>query len=683
MAAKQSKPSQTHTLILMPSGRRDQIKPGLNILDAAQSMGVEIESVCGGKGTCGKCQVLIEEGHYQKYGIHSDPTTLAPLTPQEKELLPQNAEPNRRLACACQVAGDLLVSIPEESRGQKQVIRKSASSRSIDVDPAVQKFQLEVAPAVLGDHRGDWGRVQAAFKEVYGLDINEIDLFALRKLQPVLAEGNRQITATLWNESILLDVQPGVEERLLGLALDLGSTTVAAYLSDLRTGQLLATASAMNPQVPFGEDLMSRISYCTTQAGGLEKLQGLMIETINTLAAKAARVAGARARDILDITLAGNTTMTHILLGISPYELGQAPFALATHDPLDIKAAELGIRIHPAARAYLLPAQAGHVGGDNVAVLIAEQPYQQEETILTVDLGTNAEIVLSKGETLYSASSPTGPAFEGGQISAGMRAAPGAIERVRIDPQTKEARFQVIGEEQWSDSWRLGPDVDLEDQPRHLASGICGSGVIEAVAELFTAGLITPAGQFNPKLSSGRMVWDEDRRVGAYVLAQEDQTSTGKPILITQEDIRAIQLAKAALYAGARLLMDRADVSQLDRILLAGAFGAYINPLHALILGLVPDCDPQRIQAIGNAAGDGARLASLNQDLRQEAARVARQVEYIETAVHPDFQDHFVDAMALPHKSDRFPHLEEILSRVPASPIRTRKRRFPRVGRES
>ncbi len=399
------------TLILMPSGRRDHVPPGSTILDAAQAMGVSIESICGGKGTCGKCQVIIEEGKFPKYGITSQTSHLNPRTRQEDSLLAPNAEPNRRLACACQIKGDLLVTIPEESRGQKQIIRKSASQLVVEVQPALRKIYLEVESARLGDHRGDWGRLQAALEDQWQLSDLEIDLQALQGLQNVLREGDHKLTATIWQDSLVLDLQPGLQEGLYGLAVDLGSTTLAAYLSDLRSGELLASAASMNPQVPFGEDLMSRITYCNTHKNGLAKLHDLVRKEINTLANQAAREAGIRARQIQEIVLAGNTTMTHILLGISPRELGQAPFALAVHEPLDLKASDLDLKIHPAGRAHILPAQAGHVGGDNAAVLIAEQPYRSDKAILTVDLGTNAEIVLSIGENLLSASSPTGPAF--------------------------------------------------------------------------------------------------------------------------------------------------------------------------------------------------------------------------------------------------------------------------------
>ena len=682
MSESSQQGNKTHTLILMPSGRRDQIPDGETLLDAAEGMGVKIESICGGKGTCGKCHVVVEEGYFDKHGITSQKNHLSPRSKQEIKKLAEIDRLEHRLSCSAHIHGDLLVTVPEESRAQKQIIRKSATDRVIEVNPAVRQLFVEVEPAELGEHRGDWGRLQDALAEQWDLPDLAIDLHALRRLQPVLREGDWQVTVIIWNDQEVLEVQPGYQEGIYGLAVDVGSTTVASYLSDLRTGELLATESMMNPQVSFGEDLMSRVSFAMNRRDGLEKMHQAVIEAINTLAAGAARRAGIRARRIHEITLVGNTTMTHILLGIPPDELGGAPFALANRDAVDLKARMLKLKLHPAAMAHVLPAQAGHVGADNVGVLIAEQPYLEEDTILTVDVGTNAEIVLTRGDMMFSASSPTGPAFEGGQISAGMRAAPGAIERVRIDPESKLPRFRVIGEESWSDSWRTGPGVPLEEQPKHLAAGICGSGIIEVVAELFTAGLIGPSGRFDPRGESERLIWDDRRRKGAYILAPGEQTSSGKPLLITQEDIRNIQLAKAALYAGARLLMERAGVKTVNKIILAGAFGSYIDPQHALTLGLVPDCDQQQVFAVGNAAGDGARIALLNRERRREAQRIARQVTYIETAVDPDFQNQFVQAMHIPHRSDPFPHLAGILPAGKTPLPATRKRRFKRSKRQ-
>ncbi len=681
MTDQNSQARSKHTLILMPSGRRDQIQAETTLLEAAESMGVQIESICGGKQTCHKCHVVLEEGNFEKHGIKSQASHLSPREDQEIQALQEIGLPDQRLACAARIQGDALISIPEESRGQKQIIRKTASTKTIKINPAVRQHYIEVNPAALGEHRGDWGRVQDALNEQWELTDLEIDLHALQRLQPALEDGSRKITATVWSGSRVLEIQPGYVEGAYGLAVDVGSTTIACYLSNIRTGELLSTTSNMNPQVSFGEDLMSRVSYSMNRPDGLKKMNRVVIEAINRLAADAARQAGIRSRQIFEITLVGNTTMIHILQGIPPDQLGGAPFALANRDALDLKASELGIKLHPAAMAHILPSQAGHVGADNVGVLIAEQPYLENHTILTVDVGTNAEIVLTRGDLMFSASSPTGPAFEGGQISSGMRAAPGAIERVRIDPETKQARFRVIGEERWSDTWPSGEDVPLEDQPRHLAAGICGSGIIEVVAELYTAGLITGDGRFDPRVETEYLIWDEEKRKGAYLLSDAEQSSTGKPLLILQEDIRNIQLAKAALYAGAKLLMSKARVTQLDEIILAGAFGSYIEPQHALVLGLIPDCDLEKIHAVGNAAGDGARIALLNQDRRREAGEIARQVTYIETAVDQDFQQEFVSAIHIPHKQDEFPHLKGILPEKQTAAPRSRKRRFRRSPR--
>ena len=666
-----------HTLILMPSGRRGRVPHGITVLEAARQLGVEIESICGGRQTCQKCRVRVENGRFDKLGITSAEASLSPRDEKEIALLEKLGTPEMRLSCNARVEGDVLITVPEESRAHKQIIRKSANERAIEVIPTVRQVYVEVDEAQLGEHRGDWGRLQDALTEQWQLEDLSIDLHALRALQPALRQGKRAVTVTLWDGRRVLDVQPGYREGAYGLAVDVGSTTIAAYLCDLRTGELLSSASAMNPQVSYGEDLMSRISFTTSRRDGLEILHTAVIGALNDLIGETVRQAGLRRRQVYEIVLVGNTTMTHILLGINPEELGGAPFALANRDSMDIPARDLGLRLNPAANAHILPAEAGHVGADNVAVLLAEQPYLQDEIILTVDVGTNAEIVLSGEGWLYSASSPTGPAFEGGQISAGMRAAPGAIERVRIDPQSKQPRFRVIGEERWSDEWQLGLDAPPEAQPRHLAAGICGSGIIEVVAELLLSGLLLPDGRFNPAAESPALQWDAERRKAAFILATAEQSASGKPLLITQEDIRNIQLAKAALYAGAKLLMMRAGVERLDRVILAGAFGSYIDPKHALVLGLIPDCALKQIHAVGNAAGDGARIALLNRERRAEATTIARRVRYIETAVDPDFQEQFVLAMHIPHKSDPFPHLKGVLPKESPSPVprNTRRRR--------
>jgi len=660
--------TNTVKIIFMPSGRRGEVSRGTSLLDAARQMGVEIESICSGRLTCGKCKVQIENGRFEKHGITSSEAHVSEATEAELRLLAEMGAEDIRLSCTAFTCGDVLAFVPEEARGQKQIIRKTASERSIAIVPTVRQFYIEVEAGELGEHRGDWGRIQDALAAEWDLHGLRIDLQALQKLQPALKKSDRAVTLTLW-ENEVIDVRPGYEEGVYGLAVDIGSTTIAAHLCDLRTGAVLATVAEMNPQVKFGEDLMSRVSYAMTHSDGLSKMHTALIETLNQLAVGAAREAGIRARVIHEAVFVGNTTMIHILLNLDPSELGGAPFALANRDAMDVRARDLGLRLHPGANVHVLPAEAGHVGADNVAGLIAEEPYNLDGVTLMVDIGTNAEIVLTAPGVMYSASSPTGPAFEGAQITFGMRAAPGAIERVRIDPETFESRFRVIGDEAWSDDW--GPE------PVRRAAGICGSGIVEAVAELYLAGILRPDGRFDPDLEHPRL-----RREGrdvAYILAYGSQTTTREPILVTQSDVRNIQLAKGALYAGAKLLMNRAGVAAVDRILLAGAFGSYIDTKYAMILGLIPDCDLEQVYAVGNAAGDGARIALLNREKRLEAQQIAREVRYIETAVDPGFQAEFVAALHIPHAKDAFLHLEGLLP-LEVTVVGKRESRRRRVG---
>jgi len=661
-------------VVFMPSGRRGVVAAGTTVLEAARQLGVGIESICSGRLTCGKCKVRVENGHFAKHAITSAADHLTPLHNEERELLRTMHAEDCRLSCTAQVLGDLLLYVPEESRAHKQIIRKAATERAIEIDPAVRQYYVQVADANLGEHRGDWGRLQDALEQTAGLRGLTIDLHALRNLQPALHPGKRALTVLVWNSREVFEIRPGYAEGIYGLAVDIGSTTVAAYLCDLRTGEVLATESAMNPQITFGEDLMSRISYVMMNEEGTDKMHDAILKALNKLAGQAAHRAGLKVSDLHELVVAGNTTMIHLFLGVDPRELGGAPFALANRDAMDLKARDLGLRLHPGANVHVLPSEAGHVGADNVAVLVAEEPHRQDEMVLIVDVGTNAEIVLGNRSWLMSASSPTGPAFEGAQISAGMRAAPGAIERVRIDRTTGHPNFRVIGDDRWSDEWNLQAPTPLEGKPEYLAAGICGSGIIEVVAELFLAGLLQPDGRFNASHPTERLVW-EGRR-GAYLLASPEQTTNGKPLYVTQDDVRNIQLAKAALYAGAKILMKRAGIERVDRITLAGAFGSYIDPLYALVLGLIPDCDPQRISAVGNAAGDGARIALLNLDKRAEAQTLAHSVRYVETAVAQDFQDEFVGAIHLPHASDPYPHLADLLPPPPEpAPVERRRTR--------
>ena len=644
-----------HLVVFQPSGRQGRVAEGTTLLDAARELGVDVDSICGGRETCGKCKVLIETGSFPKYGIDSSPDHVTSPESSERGWFERHGEQAgrplgaARLSCAARVTGDLLLTVPPESQSRRQVIRKSATERVIEVDPILRQYFVEVEPHQLGQRRGDWERLQEALQREWGLKGLRIDLQALRALGPALRDAKHQVTVVVWSDAEVVDVRAGYQEGLYGLAVDVGSTTIAGHLCDLRTGEILATEALMNPQVTYGEDLMSRVSYAMLHDDGLQTMHEAVVKALNRLAGQAALAAGLRARDIHEMVVAGNTVMHHILLGLDPTELGAAPFTLATHAPLDVKARELGLKLHPAANVHFMPLEAGHVGADNVGVLVAEAPHQQDGMMLVIDVGTNAEILLGNRERLLSASSPTGPALEGAQITHGQRAAPGAIERVRVDRATGEPRFRVIGREGWSDELAPGEIA---------ATGICGSAIVEVVAELFMAGILRPDGRFDPDATTERLQWSGPK--AAYLLATPDQTATGGPIVVTQDDVRNVQLAKAALYAGCKLLMRRRGVDRVDRIVLAGAFGSYIDPLHAMVLGLFPDCDLEQVSAVGNAAGDGARIVLLSKARRLEGARAARAVDYVETAVDPYFQEEFVGAIHLPHMVDAFPHLDAL-----------------------
>ena len=666
-----------YLVVFQPSGRQGYVAEGKTLLDAAREMGVEIESICGGQQTCGKCKIIADVGDFSKYGIVSQPENISPAGGDEIDYwTKRKRNPGQhRLSCAACVLGDLVVNVPEESQARKQIVRKSAVVREVEIDPAIRQYFVKVKPAELGDNRGDWERLQASLRETHDLDNLQIDYFALRDLQLVLRKGDWEATVTVWQEQEVIRVQPGYQEGAFGMAIDIGSTTVAGHLVNLRTGEILATESMMNPQTTYGEDLMSRISYGMMNEDGVAKMHAVIIEALSTLIKKATRAAKIKPEDVAELVLVGNTVMIDLLLGVDPVELGGAPFALVTHDALDIKTRDLGIKAGIGTNIHILPAEAGHVGADNMGVVIAESPHTQDDIVLVVDIGTNAEILVGNKEQLLSASSPTGPALEGGEITHGMRAAPGAIEKVRIDRETLTPRFKIIGEERWSD--------EIPDEEIH-AAGICGSGMIDLIAELFASGIVDVGGKFLDKTTSPN--FRPTQQVGEYVVAPASQTSTGKDITINQQDIRNIQFAKSALYTGAKLLMEHRGVEKVDRVLLAGGFGAHIDKVRAMMMGLFPDCDLDNVYAVGNSAGDGAVLCLLSRERRQRAQEIARWIDYVETAVEPNFQAFFVDALGLPHAKDEFPHLQGLIPERTETTVsnereRRRERRRSRASR--
>ena len=640
------------SVLFMPSGLRGQVTVGTTVLQAAQRLGVDLESICGGQGKCRKCQVLPQQGEFAKHGIVSRLEHLSELTETElRQQAKKRLKGGRRLGCNARILGDLVVDVPEESQQHKQHIAKAITAYDIQVQPALHLYTITLPEPDMHSPISDKRRMQMALVEDYDLPVMDCDMTQLRLLQPALAKGKRQITVAVYQFQQIIAIWPGVKEVVYGMAVDLGSTTIAAQLCNLNTGEVVATADTMNPQIRFGEDLMSRVSYVMMNEGGDIAMTQVVREAFNQLAKKAAKKAAIQVEDILDVTVVANPIMHHLFLGIDPTPLGTAPFALTTDQMQIVRAADLDIHLHSEARVCTLPCIAGHIGADTAGVILSERPDLAEEYVLLVDVGTNAEIVLGNRNRLLAASSPTGPAFEGAQISSGQRAAPGAIERVRIDPETLEPRFRVIGCEAWSND----PEF-AEKSARVGVSGICGSGIIEVIAEMYLSGVIDEDGVIGPIVgkTSDRII--EDGRTYSYVI-QEGERS----IRITQNDVRAIQLGKAALHAGTRLLLDYMGIEKVDRIGLAGAFGSHIDVKYAMVLGMIPDCNLDNVGSVGNAAGTGARIALLNFPSRLEISEILPKVEKIETALEPKFQEYFIDAMAIPHKTDRFEELSRFV----------------------
>jgi len=632
-------------IIFTPSGKRGRFAKGTPILEAARALGVNIDSVCGGRGICGRCQIEPSFGEFAKHAITSTSENISPFGAKEERYKNKFGLADlRRLSCSAQIEGDIVIDVPPESEMHKQIVRKQADERDIILNPCIRLYYIEVEEPDMHNPKGDLERVYEAIAAQWNLDIADCDLHILPILQKALRKGQWKITVAIYNDKHIIAVWPELQDKLYGLAVDIGSTTIACHLTNMQTGDVVAASGIMNPQIRFGEDLMSRVSYVMMNPGGDQEMTKAVREAINTLIEQVCEEAEITKDVVLDAVFVGNPVMHHLFLGIDPTELGGAPFALAAGSAQSFKASDIDISIASGGRVYILPCIAGHVGADTAGVVLSEAPFNNEEITLLVDVGTNAEIVLGNKDKLVAASSPTGPAFEGAEISSGQRAAPGAIERVRIDKETLEPRFRIIGSETWSDEEGFAKEVENIG-----VTGICGSGIIEIIAQMYLAGIITQDGVIDGTLAqkSNRIL--QDGRTFSYLVHEGEVT-----VKVTQNDVRAIQLAKSALYAGCKLLMEKLGVNAVDKIKLAGAFGTHIDTKYALILGMIPDCQLENVIAAGNAAGTGARIALLNKDTRQEIEDVVEKIEKIETAVEPRFQEHFIAAMGIPNSADEF-----------------------------
>lgn len=650
-------------VIFTPSGKRGNFAVGTPILTAARQLGVDLDSVCGGRGICSKCQITPSYGEFSKHGVFVKDDALSEWNSVEQRYQDKRGLiEGRRLGCQATVQGDIVIDVPPESQVHKQVVRKRAEARDIVMNPSTKLYYVEVQEPDMHNPAGDLERLRMALNEQWQLENVHADLHILQKMQPILRKGDWKVTCAVHlgddeNAPRIMHIWPGYYEgTVYGLAVDLGSTTIAAHMCDLQTGEVVASSGIMNPQIRFGEDLMSRVSYSMMNANGAAEMTAAVREGMNALFTQVSTEAEIDKALIVDAVFVCNPVMHHLFLGIDPFELGQAPFALTSSDSLRLRADDLDLNIHPSARVYILPCIAGHVGADAAAVALSEAPDKSEDLVLVVDVGTNAEILLGNTEKVLACSSPTGPAFEGAQISSGQRAAPGAIERVEIDPITKEPRFRVIGSDIWSDE--EGFDEAIAGSG---VTGICGSGIIEMVAEMRLAGIVDGPGLIGSPEQTGSDRCFLDGRTYSF-LVYDTSESGGPKITVTNRDIREIQMAKAALYSGARLLMDKFSVDKVDRVVLAGAFGAHISPKHAMVLGMIPDAPLDKVTSAGNAAGTGARIALLNLEARIEIEATVRAIHKIETALEPRFQEHFVNASAIPNSAEPFPILNSIVT---------------------
>jgi len=623
-------------LILQPEGKRLKATVGKTILEISQEAGVDIQSVCAGKGICGKCRVIVRTG-----------SEFLSQAPKVERIVFSDDEVRKgyRLACRAIIekSGTITVEVPSESRAGLQRLLVSGVETRIEFEPAVRKYVVEVGRPTLKEPRSDVDRLLDALSGHGEMRIERICLDALRRIPHVVRGAELKVTITIWKNKEIISVEVGDKQRkLYGFAVDVGTTKLAGYLVDLDFGTIVTAMSSTNPQIPYGEDVISRMSFIMKDPKGLSQLQTLVIKEINKLILETCKRAHVTPDQVHEVTVVGNTAMHHIFFGIYPGYVALAPYPTVLRDSIDVKARDLGIDINPCGNIHGLPLIAGFVGADAVADILATQMYASEDIAMMIDIGTNTEIVVGDKNKLTACSCASGPAFEGAHIKNGMRAATGAIERVYIDP----------------DTFKIGYETVDNAKP----SGVCGSGVVDAVAEMLRRRIIDSSGKIKPEL--GLPSVRVKNRIPELVLAGATETASGHEIVITQEDVRQIQLAKAAIYSGISILMRQFDIKggDISKIFIAGAFGTYVDPQSARVIGMYPDIPLSRVQFVGNAAGSGARMALMSIDMRRKAEEISEKVHYIELGADSNFQNEFLNATYLPHKNiELFPSVRRLL----------------------
>ena len=621
----------TQQVCFTPSGRQYKGEVGETLLQVAQDAGVAIRSLCGGYGQCHQCWIEVSEGSHPKFNVECKSENVSGITSLERQLIIDNPSyKGKRLACQTCIQGDLVIDVPEESQEHKAYISKKNAKQDYSIDSAITLFDCTLEESTLDKNPS---ATENLLSQLEKQDVKAtIDFNLLRGFQPLIHESKGCLTVAIRDQKEIVAIYPQGKHQIIGAAIDIGSTTLAIYIYDLKNAKLVYESSAMNPQIRFGEDLMSRVSYVMMNKGGDKKLTTAVRTKITEMLHEACEYLEIEWGKLLEVVLVGNPIMHHIFFGISPVELGQAPFTLSIRSWLDVDAKDLGFDLYPKTRLSFLPLIAGHVGADTAAAYLSQMETMHSETTLLVDIGTNAEIMLAKGGRVYATSSPTGPAFEGAEISSGVRATYGAIERVRIDKNTLAVRYKVIGCDAWSDE----PDFELVQMK---AIGICGSGIIEAIVAFAEAGIIDQGGLFVESIAPE--LFSKNGNTTRFLLVEQGD----KSIYVEQVDIRSIQLAKAALSAGVSILMDYLECTEFDKVLLAGAFGAHLDARYVALLDIIPTSTAEKIISVGNAAGIGASAALLDINKRKIIIDAVDKVVKIETATEPKFQEYFVDAM--------------------------------------
>ncbi len=618
------------TVTFEPDGIKSEVKKGTRLFDALKAAGLTVRSECGGRGICGKCRVVVKPS-----------SNFTEVTDIEKELVRSDLRSGHRLACECSIVGDGAVYIPKESRVTTRKLLIEGIERPVKIEPAIRKVFIRVRKPSLEDIRSDVQRLEDALMEIYGIKVDDIDIQLLRKLPKILRDSNWNATVAIWDKREIISIEKGdTTEKAYGIAIDIGTSKIIIYLSNLLTGELITAESVENPQIRHGEDVISRISYASKSDAHLKELQKLVVECLNAMISEACRKSALNPRHMYEMTVVGNTAMHHLFLGIQPKHLGLSPYVPAVTGPINEKSRKLSLKLNPAANVHMFPIIAGFIGGDAVADIISTGIYESDELSMVLDIGTNTEVVIGDKQGLMACSCASGPAFEGAHIKCGMKAATGAIEKLQIEPEGYRVNYQTIGDAR--------------------PIGLCGSAIIDVIANLLKCKLIDRNGTFNGSNFTSKLKTINGEK--SFVLVSNEEGAS-RDIVITQKDIREVQLAKAAIYTGCHALMKKKDVKpeNIKRLYVAGAFGNYLNLENSKLIGMLPDIPTELITFVGNAAGAGARMALISGKLRQKAASVSRKVEYVELASEPDFQSEFTSAMFFPHRDlKRFPSVRNL-----------------------